>query len=92
MSKVSSDPLGSEPKDAEVDEAVETHQSELGLSNKEAEGIKALQAGAAPPIAGTMCSQLLWVLSGFIPRETRPALCPEQCSVPDQCQTICILQ
>ena len=51
MSKVSSDPFGSDPKDAEVDEAVQTHQSELGLSNKEAEGITALQAGAALAIA-----------------------------------------
>ena len=66
QSKVSSDPFGSELKDAEVDEAVQTHQSELGLSNKEAEGIKALQAGAALSTAGAMCSQLLWVLSGFI--------------------------
>lgn len=58
MSKVSSDPLGSEPNDAEVDEAVLTHQSELGLSNKEAEGIKALQARAMLSVAGAMCSRL----------------------------------
>ena len=73
-------------------QAVLTHQSELGLSNKEAEGIKALQARAMLSVAGAMCSRLSWLRQGSSKERVVLHLCPQQCSLPDRRQTMCILQ